>query len=193
MTNICMHATSNHANCSCRLIVCTSRSRHYDDHLVCWNDDGGTTLLWTKILNIHCLYCTLNYTYIEGWLIEIVLHNNWNCLTPHINLFTTFGDILDLIASVKVSFLYMTSFICETFLFELCRRQLSESAVVMANNLHLATDLKYTSLSIRCRCWRELVSRCSVNYDDVSFGKQRQTTHASGASLVFLNRPQGMW
>ena len=49
------------AKCSCQLIVCTSRPRHYDDHLVCRNDCGGTTLLWPKILNMHRLYCTVRW------------------------------------------------------------------------------------------------------------------------------------
>ena len=49
------------ANCSCQLIVCTSRSKHYDGHLVCGNDCGGTTLLWPKILNMHRLYCTVRW------------------------------------------------------------------------------------------------------------------------------------
>ena len=85
---------------------------------------------------------------------------------------------MDLIASVKVIAVHD----------QLHMRNLNkcklESAGEMANKSYLSTDLKYSSLSIRCRCWRETVSRCSLYYDDVPFGKQRQATQAGGSRHV---------
>ena len=45
----------NPADCSRRLITCTM-------------------LLWPKMQIVHCLNCALNYTYIDGWLMEIDMH-----------------------------------------------------------------------------------------------------------------------
>ena len=66
------------ANSSCRVIVCTSRSRHFE---------GGNTLLCPKILNIPCLHCTLNYTYILGGFIEIFSHISIEIVLHLISIF----------------------------------------------------------------------------------------------------------
>ena len=151
-----------------------------------------TTLLWPKILNMHRLYCAVRrlrisvrqlsclsrigcfthtsrttHTLKVGWLklsytsqlkLSYTSYQSFYCLWRHIGS----DSLCEGLIAVHDQLHMRNLNTCQQASLFIQAMQTSTLRVV-SNKSHLATDLKCTSLSIRCRCWRELVSRCSVN------------------------------